>query len=270
MITGLKDLDREILSKISDKELLKVWNVNKKFYYDVCDDEFLKRRLSKYLSIEKYKYKIETWKQFFIRCTCYILKLQGRYKFTYIEGDFVKQYEIFSKKYFYDNNPLFESVKAGQLSLIIHILKEKFDDETLGKCLIYASQNGHLDTVKYLIERKVNIHTKNDAALKWATSHGHYNIVKYLVESGAAIHSENNRCLMFASEHGHLEIVKYFIDKGLKNFDPALRYASLNGHLNVVKYLVEQGADPDNYKYALSSSKMNGHVNVSKYLKSLM
>lgn len=48
MLTGIKDLNREILSYICDDELLKVCRINRYFYYKVCDDAFLKRRLKKY------------------------------------------------------------------------------------------------------------------------------------------------------------------------------------------------------------------------------
>ena len=64
-LTGIKDLDREILSKLPDEELLQVCIVNKRFWNDVCDDNFLRRRLSsKYPRIDQYK-SFESWKQFF-------------------------------------------------------------------------------------------------------------------------------------------------------------------------------------------------------------
>lgn len=61
MLPGIKDLNREILSYIPDKQILKVFSINKYFYYKVCDDAFLKRRLAKYNLI-----KIEPGKIFFL------------------------------------------------------------------------------------------------------------------------------------------------------------------------------------------------------------
>ena len=46
-LTGIKDLDREILSKVDDTELLTVCSVDKRMWNEVCDDDFMKRRLMK-------------------------------------------------------------------------------------------------------------------------------------------------------------------------------------------------------------------------------
>ena len=61
MLSGLKDVDREILKYVDDRELLRVCSIDRKTWNDVCDDAFLKRRLSKYPGIEKYKEK-ESWR----------------------------------------------------------------------------------------------------------------------------------------------------------------------------------------------------------------
>ena len=67
MLTGLKDLDREVLKHVDDKELLKICRINKKMWNEICDEWFLKRRLSKYVDIERYKKDDESWKRFFSR-----------------------------------------------------------------------------------------------------------------------------------------------------------------------------------------------------------
>ena len=46
--------------------------------------------------------------------------------------------------------------------------------------LIWASQKGHLEIVKYLVSLGANIHANNDEALRWASNNGHYEIVKYI------------------------------------------------------------------------------------------
>jgi hypothetical protein len=61
-LSGLKDIDREVLKHIGDKELLKICSVDKKTWNEVCDDNFLMRRLTnKYPGIEKYKKEKENW-----------------------------------------------------------------------------------------------------------------------------------------------------------------------------------------------------------------
>ena len=39
-LSGLKDIDREILKYVDDKELLKICSVDKKTWNEVCDDNF--------------------------------------------------------------------------------------------------------------------------------------------------------------------------------------------------------------------------------------
>ena len=88
-LTGLKDVDREVLKHVSDKELLRACTIDRRMWNDVCDDNFLRRRLSKYPGIEKYKREKESWKQFFLRAIYYISKLKD-FNFEYEYGDFNK------------------------------------------------------------------------------------------------------------------------------------------------------------------------------------
>lgn len=39
-LTGLKDLDREILSHLPDRELLKACFIDKRFLNEVCNEQF--------------------------------------------------------------------------------------------------------------------------------------------------------------------------------------------------------------------------------------
>ena len=53
-----------------------------------------------------------------------------------------------------------------------------------------------------------------DDALRWASWYGHLQIVKYLVQKGVDIHAQKDAALMWASKNGHLQVVKYL--EGLK------------------------------------------------------
>ena len=117
-----------------------------------------------------------------------------------------------------------------------HFGKSQIRNTWRNEALRFASLNGHLDIIKFLVSEGANIHTNNDYPLRWASRFGHLDIVKFLVSKGANIH------------------VLY---------DWALRWASANGHLDVVKFLVSKGADID---YSLKY----GTPKVKKYLKSLI
>ena len=136
----------------------------------------------------------------------------------------------------------------------------------------------NLDLVKFGVEKdpsKINVIRReedfNHMPLSYASENGNLEIVKYLIEHGALIYHS----VVDASKNGHLEVVKYLTDHGANIRNPlgflALKFAISHGHLDVVKYLVEQGADvraADDY--ALRAASANGHLEVVKYLESLI
>ena len=119
MISGLKDIDREILKHVNDKELLRICSIDRKTWYEVCDDAFLRRRLtSKYLNVENYKTAEKSWKRFFLDVVNYILILKEKYNFTYSDGNIYTQYSLFRE---YDINKLLvPATRKKELSVIKH------------------------------------------------------------------------------------------------------------------------------------------------------
>jgi ankyrin repeat protein len=187
---------------------------------------------------------------------------------------------------------LFEtSIQYGYLPIIKSLIEENIIDirKKGDKALRIATENGHLDIIKYLGKQGVDIHRYNDHALREAAEFGYFDVVKYLVENGADINVYNGLALRIAAKHGNLDIVKYLIEGpldpkrpwevGLQPLVPwhpanihayndnTLFEAATNGHLDVVKYLIENGinihAEND---YALCLAVINGHLNIVKYL----
>ena len=61
--------------------------------------------------------------------------------------------------------------------------------------LVEAAKGGHLEIVKYLLEKGGNINDKDDkcrTALIYASSGGCLEIIKYLIEKGADVNIKNN------------------------------------------------------------------------------
>lgn len=304
-LTGMKDTDREILKNLDDKDLLRTCSIDKRMWNEVCDENFLKRRLlGKYPDFEKYKLEKESWRQFFLRYVYYISKMKEDFQFDYMGGDFKDQHKIF--KDFKDiNKVLFAASLAGHLHLVKFALNKGANIESNGGALSRASERGHLEVVKYLIQRGANVlgvksrfggdnspltkasengyieivkylveHgasvRKAFSALSNASEGGHYEVVKFLVENGADIDRYGQDSLIAAAKNGYLRVVKYLVEKGVDihaQQDFALRLASEYGHLPVVKYLVEKGANIHVEKdQTLIRAASAGHLDVVKYL----
>jgi hypothetical protein len=240
-LSGIRDVDREILSKLDDRELLKVCSIDKYTWNTICDDAFLRRRLlAKYPKIESNKKESETWKHFFLRATRYIALLKERFGYDYTFGDFEDQYGIFL---YYKSNELIGAAKRGELALVIWSLQKGADN--IDGALRIASSEGRLEVVKYLVEHGADIHSENNHALKWASFYGRLEVVRYLVEHGADIHVDGDTPLLWASSEGNLDTVKYLLEAGADihtDDDYALEWADRRGHSEVVNYLLEHGA----------------------------
>jgi ankyrin repeat protein len=248
-LSGIRDLDREILGKVDDKELLNACSMDRYTWNIVCDDAFIRRRLQKYPDIENYKRDAESWKHFFFRATYYINSMKEQFSFIYSSGNFLNQYKLlaeFSSGDFSNKNDLlmFSSLE-GELELVIWSLKKGVKYNSLNTALNGASENGHLEVVKYLVEAGADIHNSDEFPLRLAIYNGHLEIVKYLIELGADIHIYEDFALRIASRDGYLEIVKYLVEKGADihaEDNCALNCAKINGHLEVVEYLLKNGA----------------------------
>jgi ankyrin repeat protein len=127
-----------------------------------------------------------------------------------------------------------------------------------------------VETWEWMIKQGINIHVKNDSALRWSASKGHIDVVKFLVENGADIHADNNNALRCAVDNGHIDVVKFLVENGADihaDNDESLRCSAFNGHIDIVKFLVENGANihAEN-DYALRCSAFNGHIDIVKFL----
>lgn len=147
-LSGLKDTDREILKHIDDKELLKICHLDRKTWNQVCDDNFLRRRLSKYPGIEKYKRPNESWKQFFLRVLYYIGKIKEEFKFSYTSGDFRKIYELMKNRNW--NELLVEAAKEGDLRLVKYSLGRGTSLRSHNLATDVAQANRHQNVVNEL------------------------------------------------------------------------------------------------------------------------
>lgn len=142
------------------------------------------------------------------------------------------------------------------------------------KILIWATNHGHLEIVKYLVEHlNVDLHMQNDYVLRGSAQAGHTDIVRYALSRGADIHVHDDYALRFSADQGHLEVVKLLVENGadihVENDSP-LRWASEEGHFEIFKYLVEHGANIYAEKsHALRWASFKGHMEIVEYIQYL-
>lgn len=148
--------------------------------------------------------------------------------------------------------------------LIEKIEKNKIDIDIV---LIYASELGNLDILKYVVENgndKISIHDLNEA-LENACQFGHFHIVEYLIEEKLADDVVN--ALYAAALDGNIEIAKYLIDHGANDFNGALWLAAEYGHINLVKLLVQLGAD--DFQNSIDRARNNDQTEILEYFESI-
>ena len=161
-------------------------------------------------------------------------------------------------KWFIEKKNISKNIKIEKTDKANNFCK----DDTL---IHVACANGHLEIVKYLIEKQdVDIEIKGfneRTPLHCACENGHLPIIEYLISKGANINSldkHSNSILHYASSKGHLPIVKYLVEKQNIDYDilnskgeNPFSCAKNNNNLEIVQYLLQK------YPLELNKNKYN-------------
>ncbi|OWZ23575.1 Serine/threonine protein kinase [Phytophthora megakarya] len=150
--------------------------------------------------------------------------------------------------------------------------------------LIFASWNGQLHVVEYLLDHGAQVDVADhggSTALRFAASEGHLAILKLLIDRGATVNTADLNGwtpLRLATERGHVDIVKCLLEHDVDvdtrdNWgSSALRFAASDGRVEIMKLLVEIGSARVNQAEGhlgwtpLMLATWNGHINVVRYL----
>ena len=163
-------------------------------------------------------------------------------------------------------NALHEAAAAGRHDEVSQLLEGgKYDINAKTKAhgwtaLMLACERGHLEVVKRLLDRKLDIEAQNDSgrrALHIATFGGYADIVRALLRrwpdpaNAHAKDSNGRSAFLTAAEKGNLEIVRALsghgalLDQLSYNGWTALHLAAREDKTETVQYLISEGARMD-------------------------
>ena len=142
-----------------------------------------------------------------------------------------------------------------------------------GTPLRAASNKGHIDVVRVLLDHGANVNTidKKNTPLCSAFDGGHLEIMRLLLEHGADVDAWDGRELLLndASKDGRAEVVHLLLQhnadvnsRGYTNWTP-LQGASFFGRTKVVQLLLDRGAAidaPSNHPLHLAIFKKNFEI----------
>ena len=145
-----------------------------------------------------------------------------------------------------------------------------------------ASQEGHLDIVRFLIEHDANMAAQDQDG--WTPLHvvsqsDHLDVARFLVEHVANAEAQD-RCgrtpLHLASQRGRLDVARSFVENGANaeaqdwRGRTPLHLASQRGRLGVARFLVEHGANTEAQDQCGSTplhlASQGGRLGVTQFL----
>ena len=103
--------------------------------------------------------------------------------------------------------------EIGILSLVKQSIKDGANFNWSNPICI-ASENGHIEIVKYLLNNGVDIHINQDSPLRYAIVVKKYDMVKFLIDNGADIHIADEYPFLLSWDFGSPDICKLLIDNG--------------------------------------------------------
>lgn len=194
--TGMKDVDREILSKLPDEDVIKSYSLNKYLREKVCDERFFERRMKQ--NYPELKYVNKTYKQEYLEAIYYISKMK-EIGYDYAPTGEIPKHQYIGVKFVYKKVLNFRNSKTGEWAY--------------RQLLTSVINNKDLNLIKYVLE----LHDFSDLELKIslinATIHnvpGNLYIIKYFSDRGIIEPTVIDAALATARKSGNVEMIKYF------------------------------------------------------------
>ncbi len=201
--TGIKDVDREILRKLPDEDVIKSCSVDKYLREKVCDEQFFERRIQEnYPELideypESFKLLYSSYKQGYLETVYYISKMKE------IGYDYVKNGELPRSQY-YKSKRVYD--------IISRLKKHKYESWRGVISLMDIIRMNDLNLIKYAMKiYDFAEDTRQKALLNSGTFN--LNIVKYFADQGELSAYIIQMYLERARRAGDVEMIKYFENK---------------------------------------------------------
>ncbi len=156
-LTGIKDLDREVLNNLSDEDFLNFCQVNKDISRNVCDDTYFRLRTElKYAETIPYKKSNTSWRNHYLNIIRYIDELQRDFKYVYNKKDLSPEYAY--------------KVKS--------VVPPYTRPKTVDDLFYWVINTGNVNLVKYLID--IGKTPNKQKVVEMAKQLGYPGIARYL------------------------------------------------------------------------------------------
>jgi ankyrin repeat protein len=161
--------------------------------------------------------------------------------------------KVFLKDYLPKCHDLLTIVcKKGHIHVLKYLISQGLNLEK-NYPLNIASAHGKTIIVQYLVENWANVFTDLDSATIYACENGHVETAKYLFSKGNNLNARNNnnQGFIFACRNGHLPMVQYLLIGRTIPQDilkEGLEAAYKNGYIEIVDFLNEIIGDPSENK----------------------
>jgi hypothetical protein len=141
--------------------------------------------------------------------------------------------------------------------------------------LFNAARRGDAAAVKSLLDRGVDVNTKfryGATALSYASDKGHLEVVKLLLERKADANVKDTfygaTPLIWAAQKGYTKIVEALLDAGAEGKDDALAIGASSGHTELVQMLLAKGGlKPETMSDALVAAERGKYAEIAEALK---
>ena len=130
---------------------------------------------------------------------------------------------------------------------------------------ISAARSGHIEVLRVLVERKIEVSYKEYYAFRISAANGFYEQTEYLIDCGSDIRAAQNYAMIEACYKGHLKIMKLLSSRGAILDDRVLGKAITYKHKEIIEFIViEQLFQPDSEN--LEGIIKLGYINVVSHL----